>query len=74
VADKVFELLGDYNSDRSVNTADWVVWQKGAILADGDDDGDVVADDDDLDGTDDDLSVYSQNFGNTLTLDEVTVT
>jgi hypothetical protein len=63
-----FELLGDYNGTRTVDSADWVVWAKGALQADGDDDGDVVNDNDDGDLTDDDLEVYNQNFGTTLTL------
>ncbi|MEX0611801.1 MAG: hypothetical protein WD229_06755 [Pirellulales bacterium] len=62
--DKVFELLGDYNSDGSVDAADYVIWQTGNLAADGDDDGDV-------DGAD--LAVRNANFGNTLTLTGILV-
>jgi hypothetical protein len=52
--DKVFELIGDYDDDRTVGTADYDVWDltensSGTELAaDGDEDGDVDSDDYDI--------------------------
>ena len=72
VADKVFDLLGDFNHDGqadfgSVSAADYTLWQNqngssGAweqFSADADDDGDVDADD---------YAIWSANFGHTLAL------
>jgi len=70
VTDAVFDLLGDFTGDGinspddgDVDGADFMAWMVGSSSADGDDDGDV-------DG--DDLAVWSANFGNTLTLLNVT--
>jgi hypothetical protein len=73
VVDKVFDLLGDYaggGDANNVTTADYVVWQfqNGSagtyeqFAADGDDDGDVDADD---------YTIWAQHFGNTLQLVDV---
>lgn len=75
ILDKVFEVLGDANSDGqadyySVSSADYSIWQDqngstGALeqfSADWDDDGDVDADD---------YTIWTQNFGNTLTLNNL---
>jgi hypothetical protein len=72
VVDKVFELVGDYsgNGTVEVDTADYIVWQSQngstggyeQFAADGDDDGDVDADD---------YTVWSQHYGNTLQLVDV---
>jgi predicted outer membrane repeat protein len=59
--DKVFELLGDYNDDGSVNTDDGVVLGKNVPEADGDDDGNYFNDPDDDD-------IYDWNFNAVLTL------
>lgn len=70
VADKVFELVGDYNSNGEVDTADYVMWaseqnQTGSNLpADGDDDGDVDAND---------YTIWSQNYSRTLQLFDIAV-
>jgi hypothetical protein len=69
VVDALFDLLGDYNGnglaggtadDGYVNGRDFLEWQRFSPSADGDDDGDV-------DG--DDLAIWQNNYGNTLTLD-----
>ncbi len=63
--DKVFELLGDYNSNMTVDSADYIVWRKQSgltgpgLAADGDDNGIVDSAD---------YNVYTSHFGNTLTL------
>jgi hypothetical protein len=68
VIDKTFELVGDYNLSRSVDAADYVVWQEqngqtgSGLAADGDDDGDV---------DDSDKAVRDAHFGNTLAVDGV---
>jgi hypothetical protein len=72
IADKVFDLLGDYNNDGEadyggVSAADYTIWQNqnGAsggleqFSADGDDDGDVDADD---------YDVWAANYGHALDL------
>ena len=72
VVDAVFDLLGDYNHDGqadygSVSAADYTLWQdqNGSsggfeqFSADGDDDGDVDADD---------YDIWTANFGHTLDL------
>jgi CSLREA domain-containing protein len=46
--DLVFELMGDYNFDGVVDTADDVMYGKGVPEADGDDDGDVDAADNNI--------------------------
>lgn len=61
---KVFELLGDSNSDGWVNIADWIIWRDTlgsttVLAADGDDDGTVDNDDE---------GVWSAHFNNTLDL------
>lgn len=59
-ADKLFELLGDYNADGSVDAADYVLWQEqegeegSNLAADGNDNG--VVDDDDYD-------IWASHFG-----------
>lgn len=65
-ADKVFELLGDYNNDgvadqspSDVDSSDYVIWAKRLPGADGNDDGVVDQDD---------HTVWTQHFGNTLML------
>ena len=65
VVDRVFDFLGDYTRDGSVDTADYVVWrsQNGftngpeQFVADGDDDGDVDTDD---------YNIWSSHYGNTF--------
>jgi hypothetical protein len=67
-ADKVFELVGDYNENGVVDTADHTNWtnqngQSGpGLSADGDDDGDVDSAD---------YTLWSTHFNITLTLDGV---
>ncbi|HYO23605.1 MAG TPA: dockerin type I domain-containing protein, partial [Lacipirellulaceae bacterium] len=63
-ADRVFELLGDYNNDGYVNGTDFVLWQQTLgsttdFRADGNDDGLV-------DSTD--YTVWSNHIGNSLVL------
>ncbi len=63
-ADKVFELLGDYNGNNSVDTGDYVIWQKTlnsttSLWADVDGNGTVQQAD---------YLVWSSHYGNTLTL------
>jgi len=70
VMDEVFQLIGDYNGDGSVDSGDYTFWlwtlgQTGPDLpADGDDDGDVDQQD---------YDVWASHFGNTLTLVDVEV-
>jgi hypothetical protein len=72
VADRVFDLLGDYGRDGAVDSGDYVVWQTqngstGSLeqfSADGDDDGDVDSAD---------YSVWSSRYGNSLELDGLAV-
>lgn len=72
VVDEIFDLLGDFNGDGQtddglVGLADFSIWQAqngstGAweeFSADGDDDGDVDADD---------YAIWVQHYGNTLDL------
>ena len=67
-ADNVFELVGDYNGNGVVDTADHTNWtnqngQSGpGLSADGDDDGDVDSAD---------YILWSTHFNITLTLDGV---
>lgn len=67
-ADKVFELVGDYDGNRSVGTIDYYAWlsQQGLsgtdLAADGDDDGDVDAND---------YNLWLQNNGHTLVVSDV---
>ncbi len=63
-ADRVFELLGDYNGNNSVDTADYVTWlatlgSTTNLAADGDDNGTVEQAD---------YYVWTGHYGNTLTL------
>ncbi len=58
-ADLIFELLGDYNFDRVVDAADYIIWRKNMPGADGDDNGAI-------NGADETLRVA--NFGHRLTL------
>jgi hypothetical protein len=67
ITDKVFELLGDYNGNGTVDAADYTVWQDHVgsttdLLADGNDNGVV-------DQTD--YQVWSDNYGHTLQLVDV---
>jgi hypothetical protein len=75
VADKVFDLLGDFNHDgqadySSVSAADYTIWQdqNGSsgeweqYSADADDDGDVDQDD---------YDIWQQNFGHSMQLFEI---
>jgi hypothetical protein len=75
MADKTFELLGDYNDDgvigtspADVDSADYVTWRVqegesgGVFSADGDDDGDV---------DDDDYDIWTDYFGNSLMLHSI---
>ena len=75
MADKVFDLLGDFNHDGeadfgSVSAADYTIWQdqNGSsgtweqFSADADDDGDVDADD---------YAIWSANYGHTLQLADI---
>jgi len=70
----VFDLLGDFNNDgqaaQYVSGSDYFIWQQqngqsgpnsgpSQLAADADDDGDVDVDD---------LAVWRDNYGNTLTL------
>jgi hypothetical protein len=70
-ADKIFELLGDFTSDRIVDGGDYVLYRKQqgleqpGIASDGDDNGVV-------DGKDY-RDVYLPHFGNTVTLLNVIV-
>jgi hypothetical protein len=69
-ADKVFELLGDYNGNGAVDSADYVLWrveenQTGPDLPADGDDNDVV--------NSVDYDVWFQRYGNTFTLDSVFV-
>lgn len=72
VVDRVFELVGDYNGDGTVGAADQTVWNDtqgatpdpGDITADGDDDGDIDEDDED---------VWTAHFGYTFALFNVSV-
>jgi hypothetical protein len=57
VADKVFELVGDYNLNGIVDTADYVLWQTN----DGDDDGVTGGDQGDYDA-------WANHYDNTLEL------
>ena len=67
VIDRVFELVGDYNGDGTVNSADYTVWQNtlnstpepDAVSADGDDNGTVEQAD---------YNVWLAYFGNTFNL------
>jgi hypothetical protein len=58
-ADKVFELVGDYNGDHSVDQADYIVWRdtSSGLAADGDDNGTV-------NGAD--YDIWRNRCGNTL--------
>jgi hypothetical protein len=58
-ADEVFDLLGDFNNDGTVNSTDAGLWTAGSPLADADEDTDVDA----VDGT-----IQSWNAGATLTV------
>jgi parallel beta-helix repeat protein len=66
--DKLFELVGDYNSDEVVNNADFIVWQESVptqdLAADGNDDGQVNAAD---------YDEWFARFNNTLVLEDVLV-
>lgn len=63
--DKVFELWGDYNSNLTVDSGDYVQYRKqqgmtgSGLASDGDEDGDVDPAD---------YQIYINHFGNTLTL------
>jgi CSLREA domain-containing protein len=69
-ADKVFELWGDYNSNLTVDSGDYVLWSKqrgstgAGIASDGDENGVV---------DNADYTIYQNHFGNTLTLLNVAV-
>lgn len=62
--DKVFELLGDYNGNGSVDTADYIMWRSGSLAADGDDNNSV---------NNDDYNLWRGHFGNFFSLLGVTV-
>jgi hypothetical protein len=68
IADKVFELLGDYNSNTTVDTGDYVVWRNADPIddpiADGNDDGTVDAAD---------KTVRDNNYGNYFVREGVAV-
>jgi hypothetical protein len=55
-ADEVFELMGDYNGNGTVDTADSVLWQ----TSDGDDDDDIGGDQGDYDA-------WHDNYDSTFT-------
>ncbi|MCO6045135.1 hypothetical protein NG895_14585 [Aeoliella sp. ICT_H6.2] len=69
-SDTVFELLGDYNLDGTVDSlSDYTAWRNRlgsttSLVADGDDDGIVDADDN---------LIRNANFGNTFAISNVTV-